>query len=88
MMHRHHLVDVLKKYLPSSCTVHFNKRFTKYDRQSDGLFDLHFADGSTTTTDVLIGADGVRSSVRKTIFETMDRKLVDPSKIKYYTDAS
>ncbi|KAG2126583.1 hypothetical protein DEU56DRAFT_959331 [Suillus clintonianus] len=87
-MHRQHLVDVLKKNLPSSCTVHFNKRLTKYDNQSPGLLVLHFADDSTATTDVLVGADGVRSSVRKTLFETIDPSIVDPSNIKRYSDPS
>ncbi|OJA14701.1 hypothetical protein AZE42_12750 [Rhizopogon vesiculosus] len=40
------------------------------------------------STDVLIGADGIRSSVRKTLFETIDRGVVDPSKIRHYADAS
>ncbi|OAX42236.1 FAD/NAD(P)-binding domain-containing protein [Rhizopogon vinicolor AM-OR11-026] len=88
MMHRRDFVDVVKQYIPSSCTVYFNKRLANYNRQSAGSFTLHFTDGSTATTDVLIGADGIRSSVRKTLFETIDRDLVDPSKIRQYTDAS
>jgi salicylate hydroxylase len=81
-------VDILKQNLPSSCTVHLNKRLTKYDKHSAGSFVLHFADGSTEGADVLIGADGIRSSVRKTLFETMDPNLVDPCKIRHYADAS
>jgi salicylate hydroxylase len=30
---------------------------------------LHFQDGSTATCDILIGADGLKSAVRKTIFQ-------------------
>ncbi|KAG1859289.1 hypothetical protein F4604DRAFT_1793252 [Suillus subluteus] len=87
-MHRQHLMDTLKQYLPSSCSLHFNKRLTRYDKQLSGSLILHFADDSTSTTDVLIGADGVHSSVRKTLFETLDRDVVDPSKIRHYTDPS
>jgi len=65
-----------------------NKRLTKYDKQSPGSLILHFADDSTATTDVLVGADGIRSSVRKTLFETIDPDIVDPSKIRHYTDPS
>jgi hypothetical protein len=85
-MHRHDLVKILKKYLPPSCAVHVNKRLTKYHRQSAGSFVLHFADDSTAITDVLIGADGIRSSVRNTLFETID--VSEPNKLRQYTDAS
>ncbi|OAX34942.1 FAD/NAD(P)-binding domain-containing protein [Rhizopogon vinicolor AM-OR11-026] len=87
-MHRQHLVDILTQNLPSSCTVHFNKRLTKYDKLSARSLVLHFADESFENTDVLIGADGIHSSVRKTFFETMDRDLVDPSMIRHYADPS
>ena len=87
-MHRQHLVDILKQHLPSSCMIHFNKRLTKYDMLSPGSLILYFADNSTATTDVLVGADGIRSSVRKTLFETIDPDVVDPSKIRHYADPS
>jgi len=87
-MKRQDFVDILKQHLPASCTVHFNKRLTTYDKQSTGSLALHFADDSTATTDMLIGADGIRSSVRKTLFETIDRGLGDSSKITHYINAS
>ncbi|OAX31447.1 FAD/NAD(P)-binding domain-containing protein [Rhizopogon vinicolor AM-OR11-026] len=85
---RQELLDILEQHLPASCTVHFNKRLTTYDKQSAGSLVLHFADDSAVTTDVLIGADGIHSSVRKTLFETIDRDVVDPSKIRHFADAS
>jgi 2-polyprenyl-6-methoxyphenol hydroxylase-like FAD-dependent oxidoreductase len=45
--------------------VHFDKTFTHYDETPDGPIALHFADGSTATCDVLIGADGGNSRVRR-----------------------
>ncbi|OAX31983.1 FAD/NAD(P)-binding domain-containing protein [Rhizopogon vinicolor AM-OR11-026] len=87
-MKRQELVDILKQHLPASCTVHFNKRLTTYDKQLAGFLVLHFADDSVASTDVLIGADGIRSSVRKALFETIDQDVVDPSKIRHYADAS
>ncbi|OJA14797.1 hypothetical protein AZE42_09721 [Rhizopogon vesiculosus] len=86
-MTRQDLVDILKQHLPASCTVHFNRRLTTYNKQPAGSIVLHFADDSAATTDVLIGADGIRSSVRKTLFEAIDRSLVNSSKIAHYTDA-
>lgn len=87
-LHRQHLVDILKRSLPSSCRLHFNKRLTRYNKQSSGSVIIHFADDSTATTDVLIGADGIHSTVRKTLFETLDRGIVDPSKIGHYINPS
>ena len=81
-------VDIFKRHLPSSCTLHFNKRLVTYDKLPTGSIALHFSDENTENTDVLIGADGIRSSVRKTLFETIDPNLVDPSKIRYHSDAS
>jgi salicylate hydroxylase len=43
--------------------VQFGKTFTRYDETPDGIV-LHFADGSTATCDVLVGADGGNSRVR------------------------
>jgi salicylate hydroxylase len=87
-MHRKDLVGILKQSIPSSCTIHFNKRLTEYENQSPGSLVLHFADGSTSITDVLVGADGIHSSVRKTLFETMGPGTVDPSKTRHYSDPS
>ncbi len=43
--------------------VHFDKRLEKYDAGKDGVV-AYFSDGTTTTGDVLVGADGIRSAVR------------------------
>ncbi|KAG1818113.1 uncharacterized protein BJ212DRAFT_1446574 [Suillus subaureus] len=87
-MHRKDLIDVLKQSISSSCTVHFNKRLTKYEKQSPGSLILYFTDDSTSTADVLVGADGIHSSVRKTFFEAIGPDTVDPSKIRHYTQPS
>jgi 2-polyprenyl-6-methoxyphenol hydroxylase-like FAD-dependent oxidoreductase len=44
----------------------YGKRLVDIDEQSDGI-TAHFADGTHTTGDVLVGADGVRSRVRTLI---------------------
>jgi salicylate hydroxylase len=43
--------------------VEFGKAFSRYEETADGIV-LHFADGSTATCDVLVGADGGNSKVR------------------------
>ncbi len=45
--------------------VHFDKTFTHYEVDADGLVTAHFVDGSTVTGDVLVGADGGNSRVRR-----------------------
>lgn len=44
--------------------VHFDKRLVSYDSTSAGVV-AHFADGSSAQGDVLVGADGSASAVRK-----------------------
>jgi 2-polyprenyl-6-methoxyphenol hydroxylase-like FAD-dependent oxidoreductase len=45
--------------------VYFDKKFVRYEDQPDGAVSAHFEDGSTATGDVLIGADGAGSRVRR-----------------------
>jgi 2-polyprenyl-6-methoxyphenol hydroxylase-like FAD-dependent oxidoreductase len=44
--------------------VHFNKRFVRYE-ESTGRLVAHFEDGTIAEGDVIVGADGVNSPVRK-----------------------
>jgi 2-polyprenyl-6-methoxyphenol hydroxylase-like FAD-dependent oxidoreductase len=43
----------------------FGKQFVRYEENADGTVTAFFADGSSETGDVLIGADGARSKLRK-----------------------
>jgi len=45
--------------------VHFDKEFVRYERSGDGTVTAHFADGTSATGDLLVGADGARSRVRR-----------------------
>ena len=67
---RNDLVEMLKARLPPTCTIHTGKRLTSYSSTGD-VFNLEFADGTTETADVLIGADGIRSVVRAQMFENL-----------------
>jgi 2-polyprenyl-6-methoxyphenol hydroxylase-like FAD-dependent oxidoreductase len=46
--------------------IHNAKKLIRVDERPDGV-TAHFADGSTANADVLIGADGVHSTVRRLI---------------------
>ncbi|MFZ4878373.1 FAD-dependent oxidoreductase [Janthinobacterium sp. Mn2066] len=43
--------------------VHFGKAFKRYTEKADDKIVVHFSDGSSVVTDVLVGADGVHSAV-------------------------
>ncbi|MEU6410853.1 NAD(P)/FAD-dependent oxidoreductase [Microbispora sp. NPDC046933] len=45
--------------------VRFGKKFERYERTEDGRITAFFSDGTTATGDVLVGADGVNSPVRR-----------------------
>jgi 2-polyprenyl-6-methoxyphenol hydroxylase-like FAD-dependent oxidoreductase len=44
--------------------IKYNKRFTKYEEHSDHV-EIFFEDGTSARADLLIGADGAQSLVRK-----------------------
>ncbi|WP_369227042.1 FAD-dependent oxidoreductase [Streptomyces sp. R39] len=48
-------------------TLRFNQRVTRIE-QDDHAVTLHFADGTTAEHDVLVGADGIDSLVRRTLW--------------------
>lgn len=54
-------------------TMHASKKLQKIEQdKATGLVTLHFADGTTHECDVLIGADGIHSSVRKYVLGPED----------------
>ncbi|KAF8558565.1 FAD/NAD(P)-binding domain-containing protein [Imleria badia] len=94
-MHHQDIIVVLQRHLPPSCTVHSKKRLVNYmepeevDAHSTSSIRLEFTDGTTATTDVLIGADGIRSVVRKTMFEAASNDNEDgKTDLKQYIDAT
>jgi 2-polyprenyl-6-methoxyphenol hydroxylase-like FAD-dependent oxidoreductase len=46
-------------------SIRFDKTFTGYEQHPDETVTAHFADGETATADVLVGADGANSRVRR-----------------------
>lgn len=45
-------------------TTHFNKRLTRLE-ETDTHVNLYFSDGTSTQTDIVIGADGINSKIRE-----------------------
>ncbi|MFJ4655822.1 FAD-dependent monooxygenase [Nocardia sp. NPDC088792] len=57
------LRQILLAGLPGG--VHFSKRFSTYEHTPDGRVTARFEDGTAVTADLLVGADGVGSAVRR-----------------------
>jgi 2-polyprenyl-6-methoxyphenol hydroxylase-like FAD-dependent oxidoreductase len=55
--------------------VRFEAEFTRFEQRADGTVRLWFADGRTDTADVLVGADGIGSAVRRRYLP--DARVVD-----------
>ncbi|KAF9879487.1 hypothetical protein CkaCkLH20_03030 [Colletotrichum karsti] len=64
---RQRLRDWLLQFLP----VQFNKRVTRIEER-DAKVTAYFEDGSSETGDILVGAEGSRSLVRKHILQGQD----------------
>ncbi len=62
-VHRMTLRQVLLTGLED--VVAFGKQFEHYEENADSTVTAFFADGSSATGDVLVGADGARSKLRK-----------------------
>lgn len=60
---------MLKSRLSASCTIHTSKTLTTFKQSSSGGYILQFEDETTAEADVLVGADGVRSVVRRVLFD-------------------
>ena len=67
--HRAEFHEVLLNRLSSRCRTFPSKRLESYIQRAGAPIMLHFQDGSTATCDILIGADGLKSAVRKTMFQ-------------------
>ncbi|KAF4610492.1 hypothetical protein D9613_007229 [Agrocybe pediades] len=65
--HRPDFQTVLLKRLPSSYKVHCSKRLRSYTQRQGGPINLLFEDGTQASCDVLLGADGLKSSVRRSL---------------------
>ena len=72
--HRGDLQKALLDHLGQFKKVQTAKRLVSYSQPevgTPGPITLQFKDGSTATCDVLVGADGIRSAVRSTMYSQL-----------------
>jgi 2-polyprenyl-6-methoxyphenol hydroxylase-like FAD-dependent oxidoreductase len=53
--------------------LHYGKEFERYEHNSDGTVTCFFADGSSATADVVVGADGASSRMRGQLLPHAER---------------
>jgi salicylate hydroxylase len=75
--YRPDVLRVLIDHLPENVPTHFGRRLSTYRRLANGKIELQFDDGSVTTCDILIGSDGVRSTVRRDMLTSQAQEATD-----------
>jgi 2-polyprenyl-6-methoxyphenol hydroxylase-like FAD-dependent oxidoreductase len=77
-LRREVLIKILEKnFLDIGGKIHYEKKLIAIDNK-DASVKSFFADGSREVSDVLIGADGVHSAVRKSIFPRFAKEVATP----------
>ncbi len=69
---RHTLRGILLDGLGAA--VHYGRVFDRFELADDGRPTAHFADGTSATGDVLVGADGINSRLRAQYLPTATRR--------------
>lgn len=75
--HRADFLQVLQIHTPTHYKTHFGKRLESFVDSPSGPVTLRFKDGSTAECDLLIGADGIKSAVRKSMYEQLSHGVED-----------
>jgi salicylate hydroxylase len=65
--HRADFQKVLLVSSPPSHRIHCSKRLRSYTQRQGGAISLLFEDGTAAKCDVLLGADGLKSAVRRSL---------------------
>ncbi|KAF5349921.1 hypothetical protein D9756_009180 [Leucocoprinus leucothites] len=86
-VHRADLQRSLMTHMPTSdsptpCTLHLSMCLNDYEDSPTGPVTLHFTNGETRTCDILIGADGIKSTIRKLFLS----RLPNPEKYERSMD--
>ncbi|KAH8119270.1 FAD/NAD-binding domain-containing protein [Phellopilus nigrolimitatus] len=78
--HRAQFLDVFVNHLSDKVTF-FGKRLISYTDDGSEKMSLLFQDGSSAVCDALVGCDGIKSSIRRQLFESMAQERGDDFRI-------
>ena len=82
--HPAEFLKVLEKNIPVDYRTHFGKRLESYEDSAPDPIVLHFKDGTTAECDILVGADGIKSAVRRTMYTELAAKAQDDTQAAAY----
>lgn len=72
-IYRHVLIDTLLAELKRrNVPIQFGAKFTHITEETSNSVTFAFADGSTGTADLLVGADGIHSKVRRYLYPDLE----------------
>ncbi|KAG0221103.1 hypothetical protein B0O80DRAFT_504630 [Mortierella sp. GBAus27b] len=71
IFHRPDLYDILLSRVPAD-KISFNKKIVSYEQDQDGV-TIHTSDNETHRGDILVGADGTYSTVRKIMLGRLEK---------------
>jgi salicylate hydroxylase len=74
--HRKALLDIMTSFIPIE-NVKFSKRLTNIEQHSDRVV-LSFADETSAQASIVVGGDGIQSTVRKHVLEPICPSQVQP----------
>lgn len=69
-IHRADVQQVFLKHLGPNCHIHLSRRLVSYTESKDRI-QLKFEDRSTASCDLVVGADGLNSVVRKLLLKKL-----------------
>lgn len=71
-VYRYQLIDLLlERITTENIPIHYNHKFSHVVSESEGTVTWQLVDGTTKTSSLLIGADGIHSRVRKHIYPSL-----------------
>lgn len=82
--HRTQFLSTLQSHFSPNTRIHYRKRLVSYEDAAPDPVVLYFADGTHAKCDLVIGADGTKSAVRKAMFESLASKAQDEAQAQEY----